>query len=79
MFERAKRLIDAPLVAEVSEVASAVKLLAERNHVIAEGAGACSVACALSGQAGTGKVVCIVSGGNIDSTKLAAILKGEEV
>jgi threonine dehydratase len=77
MFERAKQLIDGPLVTELSNVVNAVKLLAERNHVVAEGAGACSVACALSGKAGTGKVVCIVSGGNIDSTKLVRILNGE--
>lgn len=79
MFERARRLVDGPLVAEVVDVASAVKLLAERNRIVAEGAGACSVACALSGQAGSGKVVCIISGGNIDSTKLAAILNGEKM
>ena len=77
MFERARDLIDGPLVAELSAVADAVKLLAERNRIIAEGAGACSVACALSGNAGTGKVVCVVSGGNIDSTKLIRILNGE--
>ena len=77
MFERAQKLIDGSLVAEVQLVAEAVKLLAERNHVVAEGAGACPVACALSGKAGTGKVVCVVSGGNIDSTKLARILNDE--
>jgi threonine dehydratase len=76
MFERAKQLIDGSLVAELQSVAEAVKLLADRNHVIAEGAGACPVACALSGKAGSGKVVCVVSGGNIDSTKLARILTG---
>lgn len=79
MFERARKLIDGSLVAQLAEVVAAVKLLVERNRVVAEGAGACPVACALSGQAGTGKVVCIVSGGNIDSTKLAAILKGEKM
>jgi len=77
MFERAQKLIDGPLVAELREVAAAVKLLAERNRIVAEGAGACSVACALSGKAGSGKVVCVVSGGNIDSTKLVEILNGE--
>ncbi len=66
MFERARTLIDGSLVAPLEEVATAVRLLAERNRVIAEGAGACPVACALAGKAGTGKVVCIVSGGNID-------------
>src|SRR5262249_44223947 len=74
MFDGARRLIDGVLVAGVAEVAAAVRLLAERNRVIAEGAGACPVACGLSGQAGAGKIVCVVSGGNIDATKLCAIL-----
>lgn len=72
MFERARALIDGALVAGVEQVAAAVRLIAERNRVIAEGAGACPVACALSGGAGSGKVVCIVSGGNIDLDKLCA-------
>jgi threonine dehydratase len=74
MFERALKLIDGSVVAELPAVANALRLIAERNHVIAEGAGACPVACALAGQAGTGKVVCIVSGGNIDFAKLCTIL-----
>jgi threonine dehydratase len=45
--------------------------------VIAEGAGAAAVAAALAGRAGRGDIVCIVSGGNIDAAKLAAILKGD--
>jgi threonine dehydratase len=49
-------------------------LIAERNRIIAEGAGATPVACALAGRAGGGKVVCVVSGGNIDLVKLAEIL-----
>ena len=74
MLDRAKDLIDGSLVAELDSVASALRLMAERNHIIAEGAGACPVACALSGKAGGGKVVCIVSGGNIDSATLCRIL-----
>ena len=74
MLERAKNLIDGSLVANLDEVASALRLLAERNHIIAEGAGACPVACALSGKAGQGKIVCIVSGGNIDPGTLCGIL-----
>jgi threonine dehydratase len=77
MFERAQELLDGSLVAEPEAIASALRLLAERNRVIAEGAGACSVACAMDGQAGTGKVVCIVSGGNIDFAKLCSILAEE--
>jgi len=74
MFERARGLIDGSLVAELDDVADAVRLLAERNRVVAEGAGSCPVACALKGSAGTGKIVCVVSGGNIDLSKLCAIL-----
>jgi ABC-type glycerol-3-phosphate transport system substrate-binding protein len=74
MLERAQQLIDGSLVAELAEVKSALRLMAERNRIIAEGAGACPVACALAGKAGTGKVVCIVSGGNIDLVKLCEIL-----
>jgi threonine dehydratase len=54
-----------------------VRLLAERVRVVAEGAGALAVAAALSGRAGGGTVVAIVSGGNIDASVLARILEGE--
>lgn len=74
MLARAQQLIDGSLVAELDEVRSALRLLAERNRVIAEGAGACALACALAGKAGGGRVVCIVSGGNIDFAKLCEIL-----
>jgi threonine dehydratase len=50
-----------------------MKLGAERNRVIIEGASACAVAAALSGRAGSGKVVAIVSGGNIDLDKFAQL------
>ena len=69
-------LIDGALVVSVAEVAAAVRLMAERARVIAEGAGALALAAAMSGQAGQGKVVCVVSGGNINLDKLAAILTG---
>jgi threonine dehydratase len=69
-------ILDGSLVASVEEVAAAVRTLAVRNHVVAEGAGASSVAAALSGQAGPGPVVAVVSGGNIDAAKLATILSG---
>jgi threonine dehydratase len=69
MFALAKKLIDGSIVMTLDEVASALKLVAERNRVIAEGAAACAVAAALSGKAGGGKIVAIVSGGNIDLDK----------
>ncbi|HVT16978.1 MAG TPA: pyridoxal-phosphate dependent enzyme [Thermoanaerobaculia bacterium] len=73
----ARRLLDGALVVPLAAIAAAIKLLAERNRIVAEGAGAASVAAALAGVAGARKVVCIVSGGNIDTAKLAAILAGE--
>ena len=74
MFERARALIDNALVADLSSVAGALRLMVQHNHIIAEGAGACPVACALTGAAGAGKVACIVSGGNIDTSKLVSVL-----
>lgn len=74
MLERAKALLDGTIVAQLDEVEKAVRLLAERNRIVAEGAGACPVACALSGGTGSGKIVCIVSGGNINMDKFCAIV-----
>lgn len=76
MLARARALLAGSLVASLREVARAMRLLAERNRVIAEGAGACPVAVALSGRAGSGKVVCVVSGGNIDLARHGRILAG---
>jgi threonine dehydratase len=67
-------LVDSAWEIPIDEAAAAVRLLAERGRVIAEGAGALAVAAAVSGRAGSGKVVCVVSGGNINLTKLAEIL-----
>jgi threonine dehydratase len=77
MWERAQPLLAGALTVSLDETAAAVRLLAERSRVIAEGAGALAVAAALSGQVPGRKLVCIVSGGNIDATRLAAILGGE--
>jgi threonine dehydratase len=77
MWPLAKLLLDGSLIATVGEVAEAVRLLAERNRVVAEGAGATPVAAALADRAGGGNVVCVVSGGNIDSSKLVKILQGD--
>ena len=74
MFERARRLLDGSLVVTLAEAARAMKLVAERNRVVVEGAAACAVAAALSGRAGSGKVVAIVSGGNIDLDKFAQVV-----
>ena len=62
------------IVVSLDEVAGAMKLVAERARVIAEGAAGCAVAAAMSGRAGAGKVVAVVSGGNIDLAKFAALV-----
>ena len=77
MWPLIRQLLDGSLVVSVKEIADAIRLLVERNRVVAEGAGAAPVAAALTGQAGKGKVVCIVSGGNIDTGKLVKLLQGQ--
>jgi threonine dehydratase len=77
MFEYARQLLDGSLVVSLREAAQAMKLVAERNHVIMEGAAACAVAGAMSGKAGSGKIVAIVSGGNIDLDKFAQIVNSD--
>lgn len=74
MLVMAQELLDGSFTASLQETAAAVRLMAERNRVIAEGAGAVALAVALSGKAGKGRIACIVSGGNIDLPKLVKIL-----
>jgi threonine dehydratase len=76
MFTLAKELLAGSLLASLDEIAAAIRLLVERNRVVAEGAAGAAVAATLAGRAGTGKVVAIVSGGNIDTKTLATILEG---
>jgi threonine dehydratase len=78
MWPRLQPLVDGAFAVPIAAVAAAVRTLAERVRVVAEGAGALATAVALAGQAGGGKVVCIVSGGNINLAKLAEILAGAE-
>ena len=77
MWPLVSRLLDGSIVVSLEEIAGAIRLLVERNRVVAEGAGAAPVAAALTGKAGKGKVVCVVSGGNIDTVKLVKILQGQ--
>jgi threonine dehydratase len=74
MWPVVESLVDSALAIPVDDVAAAVRIVAERVRVITEGAGALAPAAALTGRAGPGKVVCVVSGGNIDLGKLAAII-----
>ncbi len=74
MWPLVSSLLDGSLVVSLEAVGAAVRHLLERNRVLAEGAGAAAAAAAMAGLAGTGKVACIVSGGNIDTATLRALL-----
>lgn len=74
MWDIAHHLLAGSVVTTLEEVRQAMKIVAERNHVIAEGAGACAVAAGLSGKCGAGKIVCVVSGGNIDLSVFAKLV-----
>ncbi|HET9229049.1 MAG TPA: pyridoxal-phosphate dependent enzyme, partial [Thermoanaerobaculia bacterium] len=76
MWAIVSKLIAGARVVSLEQIASAIRLLAERHRVIAEGAGGASVAAALAGVPEARKVVCVVSGGNLDFPKLCAILEG---
>src|SRR5438093_1184697 len=77
MWNLVRPLLEGSLVISLKEIASAIRLLVERNRVVAEGAGGSSVAAALAGKAGEGRIVCVVSGGNLDTEVLGKILRGE--
>ena len=76
MWPLLRAVLAGTVVVSLEETAAAVRLLVERARVVAEGAGAVPVAAALARRAGPGRVVCVVSGGNIDARKLATILTG---
>ena len=74
MWPLVNSLLDDSIVVSLEQIASAIRLLMERNRMIAEGAGASSLAASLTGLAGSGKGVCVISGGNIDAGKLKMIM-----
>jgi threonine dehydratase len=76
MWPLAKAMIDEVITVSLAEVAAAIKTMVEHNRVVAEGAGAVSVAAALSGRYTAANVCAVVSGGNLDSSTLATILGG---
>jgi threonine dehydratase len=77
MWPLVEELIKGSVVANAEEIAESIKLLFERNRIVAEGAGASGVASALAGRAGTGKIVCVISGGNLNPEYLIDILQGK--
>src|SRR6266540_794030 len=74
MGERMQPVVDGYLVVALEDTKNAMRLLAEKARVIAEGAGALPVAAALSGKAGKGPIVAIISGGNIDLQKFCELI-----
>ena len=74
MWDLAHHLLAGSIVCTLEEIRRAMRIVAERNRVISEGAGACAVAAGLSGKCGSGKIVCVVSGGNIDLTKFSELV-----
>jgi threonine dehydratase len=74
MWPLLQRVVDASVVVTLDDARAAMRRVAERVHVIAEGAAGCAVAAALSGRAGSGKIVAIVSGGNIDLARFASLV-----
>jgi threonine dehydratase len=74
MWDRARGLVDEAVAVPLDEVAEAIRLLAARAHVVAEGAGALALAVARNR---SDRCVCIVSGGNIDAAVVATVLGGE--
>jgi threonine dehydratase len=78
MWERMKPLVDGCIVVSLEETKKALRMMAEKTRVIAEGAGGLGLAAALTGKAGNGPIVAIVSGGNIDLTKFCELIAATE-
>ena len=74
MWPLLKSVVDASIVMPLDEIAAAMRKTADRVHVVAEGAGGTAIAAAISGRAGTGKIVAVVSGGNIDLSRFSELV-----
>jgi threonine dehydratase len=69
-------VVDGSVTVTLDQVREAMRLMADKARVVAEGAGALALAAALTGEAGEGPIVCVVSGGNIDLKKFASLVTG---
>ncbi len=74
MWQRMQPVVDGSIVVSLDETKRAMRLMAEKARVIAEGAGALALAAALTGKAGSGPIVAVVSGGNIDLAKFSELI-----
>jgi threonine dehydratase len=76
MWDRMRPVVDGSVTVTLDQVREAMRLMADKARVVAEGAGALALAAALTGEAGEGPIVCVVSGGNIDLKKFASLVTG---
>jgi threonine dehydratase len=74
MWERMRPVVDGSITVTLDQVRDAMRLIEEKSRTVAEGAGALALAAALTGEAGDGPIVCVVSGGNIDLSKFAELV-----
>jgi threonine dehydratase len=74
MWERMRPVVDGAVTVSLAQVRDSMRLMAEKARVVSEGAGALALAAALTGEAGEGTIVCVVSGGNIDLAKFAELV-----
>jgi len=74
MWQRMQPIVDGTITVSLDQTSAAMRLIAEKTRTIAEGAGGLALAAALTGQAGDGPIVCVVSGGNIDLVKFAELV-----
>jgi threonine dehydratase len=74
MYERMRPVVDECIVVTLDETRDAMRLMAEKSRVIAEGAGALALAAAMTGRAGPGPIVAVVSGGNIDLSAFSELI-----
>jgi len=77
MWNMVKNLVDGSVLLDLKTISETVRLLAMKNKIITEGAGAAPVAAAMSDKIPPGRIVCIISGGNLDNDMLIKILNGE--
>jgi threonine dehydratase len=74
MWDRMQAVVDGSIVVTLDQVREAMRLMAEKARIVSEGAGALALAAALTGEAGEGPIVCVVSGGNIDLAKFSSLI-----
>jgi len=74
MWDRMQAVVDGSIVVSLDQVREAMRLMAEKARIVSEGAGALALAAALTGEAGDGPIVCVVSGGNIDLAKFSSLI-----